>query len=113
MSYFIIKGGENMSIIDSIQEAEKKAGEIRKQAQFQAREILRDTKINLEQDRDNHLSEVEKQFAYINIEYNKNSEKIMKTKLESAAQRDQVMAKNARKHFPQAVSFILERVKAL
>lgn len=100
-----------MSILDSINEAEKRAAEMRLDAKVKARETLRQAEAEARKKGDALILKAKENAEVVYNDEKALAEEEMKRVLHDADLLDEQMAESARMRVPKAVEFILERVE--
>lgn len=102
-----------MSIIDDIREAERKADRIRKEAKEKGKEIVKEAKTVAENNKKKRLTDYQNACDKKLKEAEEKQEVYLKTRLKAAAENDEKFISNNEKHLPNAVQYILEKVKSI
>ncbi len=104
------KGGETMSMLEDIKNAEQKADALKKQATLDARNTVRDAQAEAHKEAETLIAEARKQAAEAIAQAEAQAKKEADALVEENRARDAAQATEARKNLDQAVQYIMKKV---
>jgi V/A-type H+-transporting ATPase subunit G/H len=104
------KGGDTMSMLEDIKNAEQKADDLKKQAALEARNTVRDAQAEAHKEADALIAEARKQAAAAIAQAEAQAKQEADALVAENRKRDEAQAAEARKNLDAAVQYIMKKV---
>ncbi len=106
----LCKGGDTMSMLEDIKNAEQKADDLKKQATLEARNTVRDAQAEAHKEAEALIAEARKQAAAAIAQAEAQAKQEADALVEENRKRDEAQAAEARKNLDGAVQYIMKKV---